>query len=89
MYKDEANVSYSVAQNMVMALYSLSLLGQGRVEKMHQNFLSKYQDKEAFPLGWTRGMTNKVKLQERRDRILGTKRKYQLHIALYTQERRS
>ena len=33
-------------------------------------------------------MTNKEKLQERRDRILGTKRSYQLHVVLYTQEKK-
>jgi hypothetical protein len=53
---------------------------------MYKNFLSKYQKEGAFPLDWTGGMTNKDKLQERRDRILGTKRKYQPHVVAYTRE---
>ena len=88
MYKDKANMNFKVVQNMVIALYSPSLFGREKVEKMYENFLSKYQNEEAFPISWTRGMTNKEKLQERRDRILGTKRSYQLHVVLYTQEKK-
>ena len=33
---------------------------------MYENFLSKYQNKEAFAVDYKRGMTNKEKLQERR-----------------------
>ena len=67
MYKDKANMNFKVVQNMVIALYSPSLFGREKVEKMYENFLSKYQNEEAFPISWTRGMTNKEKLQERRD----------------------
>ena len=88
MYKDKANMNFKVVQNMVIALYSPSLFGREKVEKMYENFISKYQNEEAFPISWTRGMTNKEKLQERRDRILGTKRSYQLHVVLYTQEKK-
>ncbi len=80
MSKDKANLSFSVAHSMVMALYSPSFLERKKVEKMYENFLSKYQNEEAFPLYWTRGTTNKKKLQERRDHISGTKRMYQLHV---------
>jgi hypothetical protein len=73
---------------MVMALYSSSVLGREMVEKMCENLLSKYQNEEAFQVDRARGMTNKETLQERRDRILGTKRKYQLHVVLYTQEKK-
>ena len=63
-----------------MAFYSPIFLGREEVEEMYENFLSKYQNEEAFPLYWTRGTTNKKKLQERRDHISGTKRKYQLRV---------
>ena len=36
-------------------------------------------------MDYTRGMTNKEKLQERRDRILGRKQTCQLFVAIYTQ----
>ena len=88
MYKGKANMNFKVVENMVIALYSPSLFGREKVEKMYQNFLSKYQNEESFPTSWTRGMTKKEKLQERRDRILGTKRSYQLHVVLYTQEKK-
>ena len=73
---------------MVLALYSPSLLGMDKVEKMYENFLSKYQNEEKHPQDWTRGMTAKEKLEERRDRLLGVKRTYQLNVILLTQEKR-
>jgi len=88
MYKDKANMNFKTVENMVMALYSPSLFGRDKVEKMYENFLSKFQNEEAFPISWTRGMTNKEKLQDRRDRITGTKRGFQLHVVLYTQEKK-
>ena len=51
MYKDKANVNFTVVQNMVLALYSPTLMGKKNVDKMYENFLSKYGDEEAFP--WT------------------------------------
>ena len=55
---------------------------------MYETFLSKYQNEEAFPTSWARGMTSKEELQDRRDRVLGTKRSFQLHVVLYTQEKK-
>ena len=55
---------------------------------MYENFLSKYQSVEAFPIDYKRGMTNKEKLQERRDRILGREQKYLLKVVLFTQEKK-
>ncbi len=86
MYKDRANVNFKVVENTVMDLYSPSFLGREEVEKMYENLLSNYQNEEAFPIGWTKGMTNKEKLQDRRDRFLGTKQNYQLYVVLYTGE---
>ena len=88
MYKDKSNMNFTVVQNMVLALYSPTLMGKKNVDKMYENFLSKYSNEEAFPMDYTRGMTNKEKLQERRDRILGRKQSYQLFVAIYTQEKR-
>ena len=49
MYKDKANMNFKVVQNMVIALYSPSLFGREKVEKMYENFFSKYQNEESFP----------------------------------------
>ena len=60
MYKDKANMNFTVVQNMVLALYSPSLFEKKeKVDKMYENFLSKYQNEEAFPTDYKRGMTNK------------------------------
>ena len=85
IYKDRAYLKFNSVQ---LALYSPSLLGNEKVEKMYQNFLSKYQDQEKYPQDWTRYMTAKEKLEERRDRLLGVKRTYQLNVILFTQERK-
>ena len=84
IYKERANLNFNAVQNMVLALYSPSLLGRDKVEKMYENFLSKYQNEEKHPQDWTRGMTAKEKLEERRDRLLGVKRTYQLNVILFT-----
>ena len=88
IYKDRANLNFSTVQNMVLGLYSPSLIGKDKVEKMYENFISKYQDEDKHPTDWKRGMSNKEKLDERRDRLLGVKRNYQLHVVLYTQEKK-
>ena len=88
IYKDRANFNFTAVHNMALALYSPSLLGRDKVEKMYENFLSKYQNEEKHPQDWTRGMTAKEKLEERRDRLLGVKRTYQLNVILFTQEQR-
>ena len=88
IYKERANLNFNAVQNMVLALYSPSLLGKDKVEKMYEKFLDKYQDEEKHPQDWTRGMTAKEKLEERRDRLLGVKRTYQLNVILFTQEQR-
>ena len=88
IYKDRANLNFRTVQNMVMALYSPSLIGKDKAEKMYENFLSKYENEEKYPTDLRREMTNKEKLEERRDRLLGVKRSYQLHVVLYTQEKK-
>ena len=88
IYKDRANLNFRTVQTMVLALYSPSLIGGDKVEKMYENFLSKYQNEEKHPQDWTRSMTNKEKLEERRDRLLGVKRTYQLNVILFTQEKK-
>ena len=88
IYKERANLNFAAVQNMVLALYAPSLLGKDKVEKMYENFLSKYQNEDKHPQGWTRGMTAKEKLEERLNRLRGIKRSYQLNVILFTQEKR-
>ena len=88
IYKDRANLNFRTVQNMVLALYSPSLVGKDKAEKMYENFLSKYQDGDKYPIDERREMTNKEKLEERRDRLLGVKRNYQINVILFTQEKK-
>ena len=88
IYKDRANLNFRTVQNMVLALYSPSLMGRDKVEKMHENLLDKYQNEEKYPQDWRREVTNKEKLEERRDRLLGVKRTYQLNVILFTREKK-
>ena len=85
LYQDKANLNFTTVQNMVVALYSPSLVGKSKVEKMYENFMSKYENAET---DYRRGMTWKEKHQERMDRINGVKQKYQLSVLLYTQKRK-
>ena len=73
---------------MVLALYSPTLIGRDKVEKMYASFFDKYENEEKHPQDWTRSMTNKEKLEERRDRLLGFKRNYQINVILFTQEKK-
>lgn len=85
LYQEKANLNFATVQNMVVALYSPSLMGKTKVEKMYENFMSKYQNAE---VDYRRGMTWKEKHQEREDRRTGTKQKYQINVILFTQKRR-
>ncbi len=49
IYKDRANLNFRTVQNMVLALYSPSLIGRDKVEKMYANFVNKYQNEEKYP----------------------------------------
>ena len=94
IYRDRKNVPFMAVQNMVLALYSPSLFSTARqrgkdvAEKMYENFLSKYQNATAYPDDNVRTLRYTEKLHERRDRILGIRRTYQLHVILYTQARK-
>ena len=85
LYAQKANLSFTTVQNMVVALYSPSLIGKTKADKMYENFISKYSNSET---DYRRGMTWKEKHQEREDRRTGTKQKYQINVILYTQKRR-
>ena len=88
IYKDRANLNFRTVQNMVLALYSPSMIGRDKVEKMYENFLTKYQDEEKYPTDLRREMSTKERLEERRERLLGVKRTYQLSVILFTQEKK-
>ena len=88
IYKDRANLNFRTVQNMVLALYSPSLIGRDKVEKMYANFLNKYENEEKYPTDLRREMSTKEKLEERRDRLLGVKRNYQINVILFTQEKK-
>ena len=82
-------MNFTVVQNVVLALYSPSLfVKKQHVDKMYENFLSKCGNEEAFPIDYKRRMTNKEKLQGRRDGILGREQKYLLKVTLFAQEKK-
>ena len=59
IYKDRANLNFRTVQNMVLALYSPSLIGKDKVEKMYENFLNKYENEEKYPTDLRREMNTK------------------------------
>jgi hypothetical protein len=85
LYAEKAGLNFQTVQNMVLALYSPSFMGKTKVDKMYENFMSKYKNAD---VDYRRGMTWKEKHQEREDRRTGTKQKYQISVILYTQKRR-
>ena len=88
IYKGHKNVNFLTTQNMVLALYSPSLYGKLKVEKMYDNFISKHADTEAFPGDHIRTWRYADRMKERLDRLTGVKRHFQLEVYLYTQERK-
>ena len=42
MYKDKSNMSFTVVQNMVLAIYSPTLMGKKNIDKMYEKFFSGY-----------------------------------------------
>ena len=78
IYRNNKNVTRANAEKIVMALYLPSAFGRvgkrrklGKADEMYEEFISKYQD--------TNG--------ERRERLTGIKRSYQLRVVLFTQAR--
>ena len=55
-------MNFRTVQNMVLALYSPSLIGRDKVEKMYANFLNKYENEEKYPTDLRREMSTKEKL---------------------------
>ncbi|MFM7990283.1 MAG: hypothetical protein ACKPKO_64310 [Candidatus Fonsibacter sp.] len=76
MYRDNKNANKHTTEKVVMALYLPSAFGRvgrkgklGKADEMYEEFISIYQD--------TSG--------ERRERLTGDQRNYQLRVVLYTQ----
>ena len=79
IYRNNRNVTRANAEKIVMALYLPSAFGRvgkrgklGKADEMYEEFISKYRD--------TNG--------ERRERLTGIKRNYQLRVVLYRQARK-
>ena len=79
IYRNNRNVTRANAEKIVMALYLPSAFGRvgkrgklGKADEMYEEFISKYRD--------TNG--------ERRERLTGIKRSYQLRVVLFTQARK-
>ena len=76
IYRNYRNVTRNNAERIVMALYLPSAFGRvgkkwklGKADEMYEEFISRYQDTNV----------------ERRERLSGIKRSYQLRVVLYTQ----
>ena len=89
IYKDRKNVNYIAAQNIIMALSSPSSQGgMDKVQKMYELFLNKHQDVEQYPKDAIRTMRYIDRMRDRRDRLLGIKKRYQMHVALLTEAKK-
>ena len=78
-----------------MALYLPSAFGRvgkrgkpSKAEEIYEDFLSIYQDNNAYPEDFVRTWRYMDKLTDRKERRTGTKRNYQLRVVLFTQARK-
>ena len=92
VYRQRSGVPFLTVQNMVVALYSPSLINtkkdKYKVDEMYQNFLSKYENQVRHPEDYMRGLKGREREEERRDRVLGRGRKYKVKVVLFTQTRK-
>jgi hypothetical protein len=90
IYRERRNVPFLTVQNLVLTLYSPSVLGPSgrtKADQKYEDFLSKYQHATAYPVDHTRTLRHIDRVKEQTERMQG-KRSYQLNVILYTQARK-
>ena len=88
IYKNNRNVSFRTVQNVVLGLYSPSLVGRTRAERDYQDFVQAYAnaEEEAPPPGLVKLRRARRKMDEELARLKGEKKVFQLEAILYTKE---
>ena len=88
IYRDNRNVNFRTVQNVVLGLYSPSLVGRTRAERDYQDFIKAYahSDEEAPEEGLIKVRRRRKKMEEELARLKGEKKKFQLDVILYTKE---
>ena len=83
---------FLTVQNMVVALYSPSLINtkkdKYKVDEMYENFLSTCENQMRYRAHYMRVLKGKERAEEKRDRVLGRGRKYTVKVVLFTQSRK-
>ena len=88
IYRNNRNVSFRTTQNVVLGLYSPSLVGRTKAERDYQDFIKAYAntDEEAPPEGLIKVRRQRRKMEDELARLKGEKKKFQLDVILYTKE---
>ena len=87
IYKS-GKVNFRTAQNVVLGLYSPSLVGRTKVERDYEDYINAYAEAEEVPKGLIRVRRARRVLEDELDRLKGVKKKFQLDVILYTDERK-
>jgi hypothetical protein len=86
VYRSGKNVNFRTVENVVMGLYSPTLVGRTRAERSYQDFMNAYANaEEAAPPGLVRVRRARQRAEEELARLKGAK-KFQLDVILYTTE---
>jgi len=88
IYRNNRNVSFRTTQNVVLGLYSPSLVGRTKAERDYQDFIKAYAntDEEAPPEGLIKVRRQRRKMEDELARLKGEKKKFQLETIFYTKE---
>jgi len=88
IYRNNRNVSFRTTQNVVLGLYSPSLVGRTKAERDYQDFIKAYAntDEEAPPEGLIKVRRQRRKMEDELARLKGEKKKFQLEAIFYTKE---
>jgi len=73
IYRNNRNVSFRTTQNVVLGLYSPSLVGRTKAERDYQDFIKAYAntDEEAPPEGLIKVRRQRRKMEEELARLKG------------------
>ena len=89
IYKRGTHVNYRTVENTVIGLYSPSLVGKQKADRMYDDYIKAYDTAEVVPKGLARARRQRLELEGKLDKLKGIKKTYQLEVILYTQERKT
>ena len=92
LYKITKNLTFRQAEAMVDKLTMPSLAfrtdARARVDKLYEEFMSKYSDKTKYPEDALRLLTPSERRKERLDRLKNIRQDFAVHVSLLTQEQK-